>query len=211
MSEEKGSGPSTKLLLSPRQFFEESVENALTKRGMKTYPAVQMYLVELLEFYLDSKNLFGDISSTEGPAKGETFAEAFLRANQAEAIARKGILKRLGDRALYLSGFFGDSLERKIVDVDYYADIGVAAYSSLADETKEDRPAQVYRIFSKRFVDFVDVLTYISQQSFIKSDESILRLYDRYLRTGSELARQRLHEMGVVTVAKEHSRRELKS
>ncbi|MNL70447.1 hypothetical protein D3C87_1954520 [compost metagenome] len=49
-------------------------------------------------------------------------------------------------------------------------------------------------------MDFVDVLTFISHQSLIKSDQSILRLYDRYLRTGSELAKDKLIEAGVLTV-----------
>lgn len=200
MSNENGSSGHS-LILSPRQYFVEAVEDGLTNRGLKTFPAVQDYLVDLLEFYLDARNLHD----------GETFAEAFLKANQADQSERRGILKRLGDRALYLSGFFSESLDRKIVDVDYYVGIGAAAYESLAGTVKEDRTAQVYRTFSRRFMDFADVLTYISQKSFIKSDESILRLYDRYLRTGSELARQRLHEMGVVTVPQEQARKDLKS
>ena len=60
--------------------------------------------------------------------------------------------------------------------------------------------ARVYGVFSERFQEFVDVLTYISHHSFVKSDESILRLYERYMRTGSELAREKLVEMGVLTL-----------
>jgi len=190
-------------LLNPRQYFVEAVENGLNNRRLKTYPAVQVYLVDLLEHYLDARNLFenGD----------ETFAETFLKASQSEEVIKREMMKKLGDRALYLTGFFGDSFERKLIDVDYYADIGVAAYGTLAETAREDRAAQVYRVFSRQFVDFVDVLTYISQQSMVNSDESILRLYDRFLRTGSELARQRLNEMGVITVPKDQHRKDIKT
>ena len=58
--------------------------------------------------------------------------------------------------------------------------------------------AKVYSTFSRQFLDFVEVLNYISHNSFIKSDESILRLYERYMRTGSETARAKLVEMGVL-------------
>ena len=58
--------------------------------------------------------------------------------------------------------------------------------------------AKVYSTFSQRFLEFVHVLTYISHQSLVTSDESILRLYERYMRTGSELAKEKLVEMGVL-------------
>lgn len=44
---------------------------------------------------------------------------------------RKRELKDIGDTALFISGFFSDSLNRKIIDVKYYRDIGQAAYSKL--------------------------------------------------------------------------------
>ena len=52
-------------------------------------------------------------------------------------------------------------------------------------------------------MDFVEVLNYISEKSSVQADQNVLRLYDRYLRTGSELAREKLNELGVVTLPKE--------
>jgi hypothetical protein len=155
----------------------------------------------MLNFYLDSKNLFDHDTDEQGNRNQQTLAELFLKANNAERSERIALLKKLADRSLYISGYFGDSLQNKIVDLDYYAEMGGTAYDYLANSTKEDHLATVYSIFSKKFLDFVDVLTYISQKSFIKTDESILRLYDRYLRTGSDLAREKLIEMGVVAVS----------
>ncbi|HWU44788.1 MAG TPA: hypothetical protein VN132_15155, partial [Bdellovibrio sp.] len=138
-----------------------------------------------------------------GQKNPQTLAEMFLTAQNAESPIKVELLRKLGDRTLYISGFFGDSLQRKIVDIDYYAEIGGAAYASLAGCTREDTMVHVYSTFSKRFLDFVDVLTYISHNSFVKSDQSILRLYDRYMRTGSELAREKLEEMGVLPLPAE--------
>jgi hypothetical protein len=177
-------------LLSSKNFFQEAVEEAFSKRNIKAFPAVQTYLVGILEHYLDARNLF------EGP----TLAEMYLTANQAAPHEKQSLLKKLGDRSLYVSGFFGDSLSRKLVDIDYYADMGGAAYSLLSDCVKEDTTAAVYRIYSQRFLEFVEVLTYISQKSMIQTDENLLRLYDRYVRTGSELAKEQLVEQGVLTL-----------
>lgn len=187
----KSTAVSTVLLSSPREYFCEVVEAGFAKRNIKATSGVQDYIVNLLEYYLDARNLF---------QKPDTLAETYLLATNSQFPEKVDLLKRLGDKSLYISGFFGDSLSRKLVDLDYYAGMGGAAYASLADCVREDAVAQVYRVFSQRFVDFVDVLTYISQQTSVHNDQGLLRLYDRYMRTGSELAKEQLIEMGVLTL-----------
>ena len=195
------------LYLSPRQHFEEMVGAGFTRLKIQTYPAVQSYLVDLLEHYLFAKNLFPEQNDSSGEKQMLTLAEMWLEAGNMANSEKIERLKQLGDRALYVSGFFSDSLQRKIVDVDYYAEMGGAAYASLAGCVREDTSALVYRVFSTRFLEFVDVLSFISQQSMVQTDESVLRLYDRYLRTGSEIARDRLVELGVVTLPIEQTKK----
>lgn len=185
---------SSVLLANPQQFFTELVESALTKRQIQATTPTRRYLVGILEHYLDARNLF---------TYPDTLAETFLLASNAPAMERMELLKKLGDRSLYISGFFGDSLHRKAVDIDYYAGMGGAAYASLADTVKEDDLSEVYRVFSERFLDFVEVLTVISNQSFVNTDQGLLRLYDKYLRTGSSLAKEKLLELGVLTLPKD--------
>lgn len=195
------------LLTSSEQFFTDIVSEALINRQIETSLSVQKYLVNLLNHYLDSRNLFGledfEILNCEfiTSRPPETLAEMLLIANNSEEPQRTKLFKRLADKSLYMSGFFGDSLDRKIVDVDYYVNMGGTAYGFLAQNSREEYQSQIYATFANRFYDFVDVLTYISQKSFTKNNESLLRLYDRYLRTGSSLARDRLLEAGVLPVS----------
>lgn len=192
-NEKDMSNSSKTLILDLRSFFNEMVDEALLQRKLRTIPMVSTYLVELLEFYTISENL--EIK--------QTLAEMFLTAIQEESTSIKTEkLKRLGDMSLYISGFFGDSLKRKVVDIDYYADIGGRAYDLLAREVREDIYSMVYGEISNRFLDFVDVLTVISQKSFVQSNEDLLRLYDRYVTTGSELAREQLLEKGLLPAEK---------
>lgn len=201
---EKASNGTVELFVSPEGFFQELVQKGMTQRKIRTYPLVENYLVNLLQHYLDARNLFdSEYASENGQRNPTTLAEMYLTAQNSDPAVRQELLRKLGDRALYISGFFGDSLSRKIVDIDYYAEIGGAAYASLAHCTREDTMVKVYDTFSRRFLEFVDVLTYISHHSFVKSDESILRLYDRYMRTGSELAKEKLIEMGVLTLSQD--------
>lgn len=198
----------TDLFVSPGDFFKDLVRQGFAQRKIETYPHVETYLVDLLQHYLDAKNLFDPDYDENGRRVPKTLAEMYLQANNAEDQTVKiELLKKLGDRSLYMSGFFGDSLQRKIVDVDYYVNMGGVAYATLATFVREDVSAKIYSTISRRFIDFVDVLTYISHSSFIKSNESVLRLYDRYLTTGSELAREKLTEMGVLPVASDQIKR----
>lgn len=189
------------VFLTPEQHFSEAVKEACENRHIKTQPVVEVYLVQLLQHYVDTRNLHLQTDSKEKTP--QTFAEMYLTAINADNPRNKELMRVVADRALYLTGFFGDSLQRKIVDVDYYIEIGSAAYSNLHSWTKEDSLAQVYKTFSNRFSDFVEVLNYISEKSQVQSDQNILRLYDRYLRTGSDLARDKLYEMGVLAIPKE--------
>ncbi len=179
------------LVVSPNGFFSEMVEEGLQRKHMKVSPGTRSYLVNLLEYYLDARNLTKEDS---------TLAEMYLRAADTSKPESKDLLKKLGDKSLYISGFFGDSLSRSLVDVNYYAGMGGAAYGNLAETAHETEVASIYRIFSERFIDFVDVLTYISQKSLVQTDQNVLQLYDRYLRTGSEMAREKLSELGVLAV-----------
>lgn len=198
----------TDLFVSPGDFFKDLVRQGFAQRKIETYPHVETYLVDLLQHYLDAKNLFDPDYDENGRRIPKTLAEMYLQANNAEdQTVKVELLKKLGDRSLYMSGFFGDSLQRKIVDVDYYVNMGGVAYATLATFVREDTTAKVYSTISRRFIDFVDVLTYISHSSFIKSNESVLRLYDRYLTTGSELAREKLTEIGVLPLAQDQVKR----
>lgn len=207
-NESKQQNAVAELFISPGDFFKNLVRQGFAQRKLETYPHVETYLVDLLQHYLDAKNLFDPDYDEQGRKVPKTLAEMYLYANNAQDQKVKvELLKKLGDRSLYMSGFFGDSLQRKIVDVDYYVNMGGVAYATLATFVREDTTAKVYSTISRRFIDFVDVLTYISHSSLIKSNESVLRLYDRYMTTGSELAREKLTEMGVLPMNQDQAKR----
>lgn len=62
----------------------------------------------------------------------------------------------------------------------------------------EDKHVPVFQDLAERFLDYVELLTYISQQAMVQTHEDLLRLYDRYLATGSKLAEEQLIEKGVL-------------
>ncbi len=187
------------IIMSANGFFQEVVQEAIASRRVETFPMAQNYLVSILETYIYTENLFC-LQEENGKRARETLAELFLKAQSASGTQKEELLKKLGDIALYVSGFFGDSFQRKIIDIDYYIDMGETAYGTLAVESKQDTLRKVFSEFSKKFLSFVDVLTLISYKSQAQSEKNILRIYEKFLKTGSELARETLKEKGIFTI-----------
>ena len=184
------------ILLSPKEFFHSIVEEAASLRSIQTSPMSRSYISELMYQYVWTSNLFE--LKEDGRWQQSTLAEQYLKANQAPSPHKEKMLKKLADSSLYISGFFGDSLKRKVVDVDYYIDMGCSAYGSLSRRIEEEAVALVYREISDRFLEFVDLLTINSQKVMTQSDKDLLRLYERYVLTGSELAKEQLAKEGLL-------------
>lgn len=192
------------LLISAEQHFNELLKEACNKLDFKIAASSQSYILQLLKFYIDSRNLYRPILDDSTEKTPDTFAELYLTALTLESPKNREYMKILADRALYLSGFFGESLQKKSVDIDYYMGIGASAYQNLAAWTKEETTAIVYSQFSNQFSRYVHLLNYISDKSAIQSEQNILKLYERYIQTGSEAVREKLNSLGVSTISTTH-------
>ena len=118
------------------------------------------------------------------------------RALQSGGQEQRARLRSLGDFSLFMSGFFSDSFRRRTIDVDYYVSMGEYAYGSLG-RRDEDAFSEVFTELASKFVAFTDVLADISERTALRSHADVLRLYEKWLRTGSERDGQRLIERGI--------------
>ena len=128
---------------------------------------------------------------------GEPLALRLARALDSGGSEQRARLRHLGDCSLFVAGFFSDSLKRRAVDVDYYVSMGEYAYGSLS-QRDEDTFAEVFADLATRFVGFADVLAEISDRSAIRNSVDTLRLYEKWLRTGSTRDSQKLIERGIL-------------
>jgi hypothetical protein len=81
--------------------------------------------------------------------------------------------------------------------VDYYVSMGEYAYGSLSRQDS-DAYGDVYSELARNFVPFMDVLSDVSEQTTTHSPVDVLRLYEKWLRTGSARDGQRLADRGIV-------------
>jgi len=181
--------------MSAREWFREAVGEVLTHRSMRILEVTEFYLVNLLASFLDRGRLF--VEELDGEARAQPLALILLEALGADRARRARELRRLGDTALYLSGFFGDSLARSAAGVDYYIAMGERAYGALAGQGEPAGEEGPFGELSDRFPDFVDVLAEIAELADLRSNRGLVRLYRRFLATGSERVAGLLRARGV--------------
>jgi len=172
------------------EFFKGHIESALARQQLQATGLTSYYLVDLLcRFTRPDRIPFNDDHD-------EPLALRLRRALDAGGLEQRVRLRNLGDFSLFMSGFYSDSLRRRAVDLDYYVSMGEYAYSSLA-RRDQDAFGEVYAELGRKFVPFMDVLTDISERTGHTSARDILRLYERWLRTGSVRTGQQLAEQGI--------------
>ncbi len=178
---------------SAHEYFREMLADALSHRRARVQEATEFYLVNLLAGFLERERLF--VEQADGTVTAEPLAFILLRAVEAERGERAAHLRRLGDTALFVSGFFGDSLARSLVDVEYYIAMGERAYGALARSV--GGAGLPFEELSDRFPEFVDLFAEIAELSDLRSNRGLVRLYERFLLTRSERVAQRLRDRGV--------------
>jgi hypothetical protein len=169
------------------EYFKALVDAALAHQQIRAGELTSFYVVQLLTTFLQRPADDDD----------EPLALKLTRALEAEGAQQRNSLKQIGDVSLFVSGFFSDSLRRKLVDVDYYAAIGGCAYSALS-RYETDALSPAFAELSQKFVDFVDVLSEVSERTSCASNSDLLRLYEKWLKTGSRHSGKLLEERGVV-------------
>jgi hypothetical protein len=177
---------------TPTEYFRELVESALTRQQLRPHELTSYYLVDLLCRFVrpDRRIPFADDTA-------EPLALRLGRALESGGMEQRARLRNLGDFSLFTSGFFSDSLSRRSVDIDYYVSMGEYAYGSLS-RRDEDALGDVFAELARKFVPFMDVLSMVSEQAGTRSSVDVLRVYEKWLRTGSARDGQRLADQGIV-------------
>ena len=183
-----------------REHFSAALALAARNQDVALRDITASYLVNLLTDYCDCSAL---AAITDSNRQIKPLAVLYGEALEAPTSAhRRRTLQKLGDLALFIAGIFSDSLQRKLVDVDYYIGMGEAAYCSIYDSLQVDTRARsvntVFADLSAKFPLLVDLLTEISEMSGLKSRSDMLRTYELWQKTGSERARKQLQRAGIV-------------
>ena len=188
---------------SLKEFFRDALHDALSHQRVAVGGETEHYVVNLLTLFSDADALFervpGEQRSRLKPLV-VMLGEA-LEAPTQEARFRG--LQRLGDVSLFIAGFFSAGFARKLVDIDYHIAMGGRAYGTLAENCSPARGRTLRQVFAElaaKFTPMVDALNEISECSYQHSDRDRLRLYELWVKTGSERSRMLLRKLGLEPV-----------
>jgi hypothetical protein len=181
-------------------YFHEVISDAIRVRKVDATDAAATYLVGLLCDYAHPTE------ETES-----TFSRplTFLLHEALEAIGPERFrrLRALGDHALYALGFFGGHIEQRGIDKGYVSSVGATAYTHAAAMMRlkaKAEPKAVPDVLSElaaKFDRFAAVLRDVAEGTLVagpRDERSIVKLYERWLKTGSARLAEELGARGIV-------------
>lgn len=173
-------------------FFNDHIGEAKARAGVRLSDDTTLYLVTLLT----------ERARSDRPAPPETtLAELHGRAAHAPPAEQARTYRELGDTALYLLGYFEESLDRRLVGPAYYRDMGTAAYERVDLLLKRffaDAFGPVFRELADKFQACVELLVRVRDIHAAQHPDRLMALYRTWLQTGSGQAAARLRELGVI-------------
>lgn len=166
-------------------FFKESLDNAIASQ--------RLYISQEATFYLMGILILG--MKKDPHSETQSLAEKYLLAQYTEETEK---FRTVGDLSLIVSGIWWQSLLRKLVDVDYYIDLGIHSYQKVS-ETSPGNTSDLFEELATNFRNIVNILIEttrcISEANM--SDRDILRMYEVWLKTHNKFIAGKLISLGI--------------
>ena len=148
---------------SLQAFFFDRLNDA-NKRTTNPLPnEVIFYSSLVMDKFGESANYFA--VEDDGSVREKLLGMKLLEAGHKKKNQHSAELKEVGDTALFLCGFFSDSVSRKITDISYYQSVGRTAYNRLNTIIPEVYEIQdFYLQISDLFVRLMNLMAIISSE-----------------------------------------------
>jgi hypothetical protein len=159
-------------------YFFEGL-NALNKKSLCPVPeSVVFYSSDVLDKFALSEDFF---EVSEGRIREKILGTKLLEASQMNRDEQKKIYKEVADMSLMVCGYFSESVNKKIVDTQYYAQLGKMAYSYLNNvmPTFLDIPS-FYNIFATCFESMTTLISLMANQSRLGMEKHLI--FNKVLR-----------------------------
>jgi hypothetical protein len=155
-------------------FFFEGL-NELNKKSLCPVPeSIIFYSSEVLDKFALSQDFF---EVSEGKVREKVLGMKLLEAMQMNREEQKRTYKEVADMSLLVCGYFSESVNKKIVDTHYYAQLGKMAYGHLnnVNPTFLDIPC-FYSMVSTCFENVTTLMAnFASLNRYGKDNELIFR------------------------------------
>jgi len=183
----RASRPEIDLTPNLESFFHPLVDEAVRTQHFEATEAAEFYLAGLLADYAKPARM-------ESEALDRPLTLLLDEALHSDGHERFERLRSLGDGVLYTSGFFADHLSTRGVELRYVRTLGARAYDGAASMLRHSAgegtgAPDVFRELADNFVNFAEVVARVADvlqaNSALTSNRQVVRLYERWVKTGS--------------------------
>jgi hypothetical protein len=180
--------PEKKIISAPdlKSFFFESL-NQINQKSLCPLPQETIYYSTLvLDRFALSEQFF---ELNEGKLREKILGLKFLEAGMLDHTAQPRSYQEIGDMSLIVCGYFSESVNRKILDLSYYAKIGKMAYSTLDNYVPRflEIPG-FYKILSTTFEPLTILLGMLAKEN--RSGDARLEIFQKVLADQATEAEQ---------------------
>ncbi|KAA0258785.1 hypothetical protein FHQ18_02225 [Deferribacter autotrophicus] len=179
------------------ELFYDLIESAEIeiKKSLSEYS--KLYILNLLKKLAKTNDLF-----TNEFVKEMAIAEIFMEAFHRNLFEKINMLKLAGDLSLILSGLYPESLNKKLVDIDYYIKMGRSSYKELANiyanySSKLDI-MNLYVQLKREFLNLVEILTEIADELNFINRNNLSNIQLRWHKSGISKYKKILDENKII-------------
>lgn len=192
-------------------------------RAILTHQTLESFFRELLEEAMQSEHLdleepslayllkvvadFGAGGGLHEGGKDEPGTPALVwlyeKAQHGDAGQRFDAYRHLGDVSLVVGGFFTPHIERKrsLVGLDYYVNMGAAAYNAASELARQTGFAALLREIAEKFSRVVQMFSFVAERTTLPVARDLSAAYERFLlNPDSPGAQSLLLDIGVAPV-----------
>jgi hypothetical protein len=153
-------------------FFYDLLQEINRKSSTPLSNETIFYSSLVMDKYGESSQFFEKV---DGKTREKILGLKLLEASNLPKDKMRASIKDVAETSLLVCGFFSDSLNRKIVDVKYYQELGMIAYSRLnAMEPKAYNVSSFYNLVSKKFLDITTTMNLAASKSSADKDAAYL-------------------------------------
>lgn len=166
---------------SIEEYFGDLLKEALATERLCLGDASAAYVLRLFSEFAERGALHA--RDTRGERGTPALVWLYERAQTGGSGVRFDSYRHLGDVALFVSGFFGPHITRarSAVGVEYYVDMGQAAYDTAAVLAKPTGFGALLSELAAKFRRLVEVLTRVAERTTLPVARDMTALYERLM------------------------------
>jgi len=187
------------------KYFLDACHDVSCKQGIQMSESLTQYLASMLRRFVSSANFFEpetDPYTKKTKNAIPAVGTKLLEANALGSFEQLVEMQQVGDLSLFTSGFFNKTLDRRMLDMDFYSAIGGQAYQragQIRNSISKEQALNVYFELSEKFLGLSEILSELSDQRYLNSQKDQLRLYEKWLSTGNPRIQRMLREVGIMS------------